>query len=224
MARVKQTTEELQEHLSDQLEFLEDACLRYDEGKTNRFKQIATALRILLHESNTSTSLLGQLGELRGRLWLDSAGPVNPHNLMTTNGLVAASLTVLDDRGSVATGWSPVLEGWRDTNHPVRIRTSFGTATLVKGWELPFDKWWATPVVNDHHALFSRSDLILAVANTDGGAHVDAALREPYQRLSRANTMGFMANGNVAFGSPVPASVRQIAFEALASLQDLRST
>jgi hypothetical protein len=218
MTRVPQSRDELEAHLADQLEFLEDACSLYDEGRINRFKQIATSIRILMHDSRTSMSLLGQLGLLNSRRWLDTAGPINPNNLMATNNLIYGQATVIDDKGTVAPSYGPVLDAWKETNFPVRTRTAFGTVTMLKGERLQFSQWWTMPVVKVSAGQFSRSDLVLAVANTDGGAHVDATLKEPYRRLSRDNEMGFRVNGDAEFGSPVPASLRQIAYEVLESL------
>jgi hypothetical protein len=79
-------------------------------------------------------------------------------------------------------------------------------------------------------ADFTRKDLVLALANQDGGAHVDPALNEAYEALSQSNSLGWMAGvpsgagdadtSSVPMGSPVPANVRQIAWELERSLID----
>jgi hypothetical protein len=57
---------------------------------------------------------------------------------------------------------------------------------------------------------------VLAMANTDGGAHVDPSVDRTYARLSRQNSIGWMFHGP---SGPTPiqgvefASVRQIAWE-----------
>ncbi|MFP3701264.1 hypothetical protein SB758_37920, partial [Burkholderia sp. SIMBA_013] len=71
------------------------------------------------------------------------------------------------------------------------------------------------------------------LANVDGGAHVDPLLGERYHALSRLNSLsvqaGAMTEGMedpseineenlLTPGSPVPACVRQIAWEFLVSL------
>jgi hypothetical protein len=77
---------------------------------------------------------------------------------------------------------------------------------------------------------FSRRDLVLAVANKDGGAHVDPQLDDSYVALSRMNSIGFAwigPNGvSEPLDSPVPASVRQIAYEVAQTLErhDLGTT
>lgn len=70
---------------------------------------------------------------------------------------------------------------------------------------------------------FSRRDIVLAVANQDGGAHVDPELDEDYAALSKDNTLGwhFSVGGTETEfpDNPVPASIRQIAHEVLVTLE-----
>jgi hypothetical protein len=124
---------------------------------------------------------------------------------------------------------------WRRRPHYRRVRP-----TLLPGDEGspstldrtgPFDAWWNRSIIRDHAgADFSRRELTLALANQDGGAHVDPELDEAYEALSWSNSLGWMAGvpsraGNseadsISMGSPVPANVRQIAWELEQSLMD----
>ncbi|GFO81541.1 MAG: hypothetical protein A49_11680 [Methyloceanibacter sp.] len=55
-----------------------------------------------------------------------------------------------------------------------------------------FDVWWNQPIVCDkQRRKMSRKDLVLALANKDGGAHVDPELDEIYASLSRQNSLGW---------------------------------
>jgi len=96
---------------------------------------------------------------------------------------------------------------------------------------VPFDDWWNRVIIRDQAGVeFTRRDLVLALANQDGGAHVDPELHEAYEALSRSNSMGWtagIASGTsggavvgVPMGSPVPANVRQIGWELEQSLMD----
>jgi hypothetical protein len=79
-------------------------------------------------------------------------------------------------------------------------------------------------------ADLTRRALTLALANQDGGVHVDPELDEAYEALSRSNSLGWTAgatsaagdeeSGSVPMGSPAPANVRQIAWELEKSLVD----
>lgn len=65
----------------------------------------------------------------------------------------------------------------------------------------------------------TRKELILSVANKDGGAHIDAVLDEKYGSLSRKNSLGWMFSKGPeqqgALRAPEKAAVRQIAHEVL---------
>jgi hypothetical protein len=68
----------------------------------------------------------------------------------------------------------------------------------------------------------TRRDLILVVANQDGGAHVDASLDETYARISRQNSLGRYAASEkklAPLGSAELVSIRQVAHELLKSLK-----
>jgi len=71
---------------------------------------------------------------------------------------------------------------------------------------IPFVQWWNDPVLKDQQGrTFNRRELILNVADTDGGAHVDPELDEKYMELSRKNSLGWIftrANIQKAFRGP----------------------
>ena len=70
----------------------------------------------------------------------------------------------------------------------------------------------------------TRRNLVLAVSNKDGGAHVDRRLDKDYADITRFNSLGwrFVQNGNKRHFATHPelASVRQISHEVLKSLKD----
>ncbi len=70
---------------------------------------------------------------------------------------------------------------------------------------------------------FTRKDIILNVANKDGGAHVDPTLPEMYYELSRKNSIGWklITDETVMDFSVGPelASIRQIAYEIIVTLE-----
>lgn len=89
---------------------------------------------------------------------------------------------------------------------------------------VPFLAWWKAVVFKDQRGnRFSRKDIVLTVANQDGGAHVDPELDEDYDALSKKNTLGWtFKSGDAEIpwpSNPVPASIRQIAHEVLVTLE-----
>lgn len=196
MAKVPQTHDELKEHFREQVGFIEKSAEAFDNGAENEFKRIATSLRVILHNTRDSKSILKQLKQF-GMMdveFLDSSFPYNEdgasfHGLVSvTNGKYAPLLDVLNFR------------------------------------KLDFEAWWNCYVVRDNNGnKFSRKDLVLYSTNQDGGAHVDPKLDERYAKLSRENTLGWtlIESGKEAkpFTHPERASIRQIAHEALKSFK-----
>lgn len=45
---------------------------------------------------------------------------------------------------------------------------------------LLFDEWWGMQIIKINNEVFTRKDLILSVANKDGGAHIDRNLPLSY--------------------------------------------
>jgi hypothetical protein len=89
-----------------------------------------------------------------------------------------------------------------------------------------FVNWWNDPVLRDQHVEhFSRKQLVLHVADTDGGAHVDSSLDEAYMKLSRENSLGWLFSRGQGSSEPplnLPhlACMRQIAHELLRTLHE----
>lgn len=198
MAKVEQSREELEQHLKDHVGFLQSSADAFDRGADGEAKRLAVSLRVLLHDTGNSHSLLGQLGRLAHGKFMSTALPHEEASIATHGGLVMMAglgketryIAPLDD--TVATRW------------------------------IPFKDWWnETVFVDDKREKMSRRDLVLAVANQDGGAHVDAKLNETYGRLSRHNSMGWVHSDGKS-ETPIPkverAAMRQVAHEVLATL------
>lgn len=200
MAKVKQSPSELQSQLNDQLQFLEASAARFDEGHDNEAKRLAATIRLLVHDTPKSHSLLGQL-ELKGGPFWDTAFKAIDENRAGHGGLVFIAM------GGAKTRYVAML----DAIPPPYVR------------QVPFDRWWSAPVFVDAAGRrLTRSDLVLAVANQDGGAHVDPGLEETYAALSRNNSLNYVANdgqGERAMDGPERAALRQIAHELLKTLK-----
>ncbi len=209
------------------------ACKNYDDGKRDAAKFMSVGLRTLLHQTPQSHSLLQQLGLRTGRFsewpiggppspsagqsvglgsgWtLQISGPIDKgpeRNLGALSSAVTSSCRLIVQFAGPGGGES------------VAPLSSYGTEIRRR-----FDHWWNCEVVRDLKGrTFCRRDLVLEIANTDGGAHVDPGLEERYLEFSRKNSLGwnFSANGKdwQAVPSPHLACMRQIAHEVLITLQ-----
>ena len=83
--------------------------------------------------------------------------------------------------------------------------------------------WWNERVLrDDHRHHFTRRDIILTVANQDGGAHVDPEIDEAYHRLANEHSIGFISvgpDGQKPLEHIEKVYVRQIAWELIQSME-----
>lgn len=207
MPNVSQSKAELQRHLEEQVGFMCRSSASFDAGHEDEAKRLATVLRVMLHETASSKSLLGQLGMTPSLPILDTASSINPRNLMPTDGLTVMRLSVKADSEADAGYEAPLDKSRPDASACLRM----------------FPGWWTRAVIKDSRGrTFSRRDLVLRVANKDGGAHVDPQLDVAYAALTRDNSMGWtFAGGEESpkdFPPPHLASIRQVAHEVLSTL------
>lgn len=235
--KIPRPLDEHAELLSEQVGFLRRSASAFDEGETSEAKRIAVALRVLLHDTDRSESLLKQMNLKDSLHFLDSAGELDPANLAAGWSLVSSRFTMTEDGGRVD------YEPHRGDGPPIRQATpEQQVRALLQGRKIPrapgfrltFDAWWEQAVVDDKQGgVFTRKQLVMALANQDGGAHVDPRIEERYHALSRLNSLSIvwgmmtedMADPSEILeedlltpGTPVPACVRQIAWEFLESM------
>lgn len=199
--RIQRPKDELKRELIEQLQLLRHSCQTFDNGLEAAGKYISLNLRVLLHDHRQSRALLDQLGFRLGH-YLTSAPPLNPRNLSTECNLVTMRFSSVEARylPLIAAGGGPI---------PLQ--------------SIPFVNWWNDPVLKDNrNRTFCRRELVLNVADTDGGAHVDPELEEAYMAISRENSLGWLfVNSNATSaleGRPELACMRQIAHELLSTI------
>ena len=202
MTKVKQTKKELLEHLDENLGFLKSSAAAFDAGHTGEAKRLAVTIRVLVHDTRNSKSLLGLLSYKQNMRYLDTAHELDPNNLASHHGLVG--LRIGGGKGSY---FAPI-----DEDIPGRPNKY-----------IPFPKWWNKVVIKDGKKnKFNRRELVLALANKDGGAHIDPELDKEYVELTRNNSVGWVFTSG-SDSEPINDvelfSVRQIAHELIASIE-----
>lgn len=196
-----QTKEELVIHLKEQIYFLKSSSEAYDRGHEMEAKRLASIIRTLIHDTKISHSILRQLNVKDKIKYFNTAIPNTPFGL-------CGRLTTTEGGGKSM--YSPPLNNLSDLRK--------------KNPWIAFNSWWKDALVlYDGKNKFSRKDLVIYLANKDGGSHVDKELPEDYADLSRRNSLNFYHIDNTGEALPVNgaelASVRQIAFELLNTLE-----
>jgi hypothetical protein len=199
VSRYDLTVRELEEHLAEQLSLLEASADAFDQGAKAEAKRMAASLRILLHDTARSLSLLGQLGR-KAICFFDSAFDFDPNSRVPYSGLITM------------VGFPP----------PPRYQAPLDE--LPSGFrEKPFDQWWSAPIfVDQNRREITRKKLVLTIADQDGGAHVDPSLDATYADLVKRNSLGILGGDGETWG-PVSgaerAAIRQITHEVLKTLK-----
>lgn len=229
------TAADFEKQLDQQLTYLRRSCATFDEGFHDEAPRIATTIRVLVHDTKSSTSLLTHLG-LKNSLNFVDTGVYRPAYRAALEAEIAAhsatakicaespSEVGLVEPGQVGDGpvrwYAPlVLMRWRPGTPPHNATKGIST----------FSDWWDTPLVESSTGKsFSRAHLVKIMANQDGGAHVDAEIDADYADLciDPLGSQIMVSKSPIPEGAPIPdvqnnvafASVRQIAFELLLTL------
>lgn len=191
----------LQEHLRTQIGYLRRSCEAFDANQIDEAIRIATVIRVLIHDTKNSTSLLKHLGATTINL-LSTAESPSPQAIFYMGlGCQVATTTT----NTISGGYAPIFDG------PIQ--------RLV-----PVSKWWDQIVyVLNSTTRLKRSDIVLVAADKDGGAHVDSKLEPKYETLAKKGAAGalvYQRNGIVTHTSFTNAhlvALRQMAYELLHS-------
>lgn len=215
--QIKRTRKEAKVNLLEQIQLLENSCMMFDSGQVIEALNIATRLRVLLHDTHKSTSVLKQLDMKNKIYYFDTATPFNPANFGYGFHLLNTVVT-------------PQYQGFRH-------RTEISEVTTPKK---SFEEWWDKQIVLTNGRSFfgkgvnlTRSDIVMGLVNKDGGAHIDTKIPEDFYRMTRNNESGmflniFSQNSNTSETTcenvisdklALYHSVRGIAFELLVSLK-----
>jgi hypothetical protein len=206
----KLSQDELTQQLAEQVAIMRRTAQAFDEGHEYEAKQLAARIRLLVHDTRSSHSLLGQLG-LKDRMRFEDSTlrPLNlpPGAIVLHSGITITQMRLGGSNAGVAFA-APL-----DNLPPERM-----------GPPVEFEQWWEPVILTDQEGNeFSRRSFVLALANQDGGAHVDPELRPGYAALVKENSLGRSGAGPGQAPQPLLnialASVRQIAHELLRTLE-----
>ncbi|MGD8112976.1 hypothetical protein [Vibrio sp. TRT 17S01] len=172
---MKQSKTDLYMQLQNCCDWLVSSCTAFDNHCLSEAKRLATTLRVLLHDTDRSKSLLSQLKARNNARFLSTSTPSIKDNLLYGhNNLV---IVKYDQDIEAITFYAPKAD------------------CSDKKW-LRFEEWWNETVLttdNDEYE-FNRREIIGYLANKDGGAHVDPKLPAKYAALSKLRGMGYFQN------------------------------
>jgi hypothetical protein len=160
--------EDLRQHLKEHLAFMDESARLYDEGKEHEAKRLATSIRVLVHDTPNSHSVLEQLG---------------------VKDQIAYWSVLLDPPDSSTRSYLGIgmSMGFGRPDRYVPI-------LLPPRRQLSFAQWWNDePLVIAGAERVTRKRAVLMLANRDGGAHVDPVLNDLDRQLARTDLFGWSA-------------------------------
>lgn len=202
MNKIALTDGEILVQLNRQLKILKHHVVSFSD-EPDIALDIATKIRVLCHDTKRQKSLLAQTGKKESIRLLNTYFHKSAEHIKAPFcGLVYVELNFNGAR------FIPKLN-----QNPEGVEEKF----------VEFDEWWNTVILSDYLGnKLTRKDLVLEMADTDGGAHVDQKLRENYHFISRQHSLTWKFHLNKKSGIPVVgvelASVCQIGHELISSL------
>jgi len=207
--------------LAQQLRYIRNSCRLYDEGDKEEAIRAALAMRVMFHDTTDkrgrprSVSLLTHL-RAKERIPLRTSCRIPPPGTAMFRGMGRYHLYVSPDYSEVRHWVEPVLDF---EAHPPELMS------VQDWWEMPVYVHDGVPPVPSLY--LRRTDIILAAANKEGGAHIDRKPNPDYELLASAGALDMysrdvgLANGTTVRLPPLRDApfiyLRQMAFEVLES-------
>lgn len=217
--------EELNEIYQNHIRALEASAKGFDNGDKWEATRLATTVYTLLHDGGrNSRSILSQMGVRAKLRFVSSATTPNPRNLLPQFPLLLMQMS---------------SEG---ENYDVKFMPLLDTSSPFTHKGVQFPRWWeAEAIFHKNDLKVSRRELVFALRNKEGGAHVDDKLtNKAYLEMSRGAHLYKTESKREQKGIAMPiagsvhsepdeivepvfgvaeATMRQIAWELLTSLR-----
>lgn len=208
MLKQKLSTQEKNNKLNVQIGLLRNYAKMFDSGVTDMALPMATQVRVLVHQTQRSISLLNQLDlEKNFKIWHSPNSSFSPNNLIPSWDLLLMSVGA-EGSSYMPLGSKGIFNKRRDSSGNVILEVF-----------LPVELWWQQIVFSQQAEYISRRDIVLFIANKDGGSHVDE-YKWPIDDFKESKLLGFFdQNGNYPNGNPLYSAMRQIVEELLVSFE-----
>src|ERR1700677_3549267 len=146
----------LPELLLEQVQFIRTSGSLVLDDNYREAVRVATAIRVICHNTKQSKSLLAHLDCL-DPIMLSTGAIIGPNVIFGESGLTQLQV------GPQGVGIRPALD-----KGPFKRF-------------IPFNEWWKERVYVQNTLSLTRERLVLDASNKDGGAHVDAEVPENYE-------------------------------------------
>lgn len=176
-SKVKRNKYEIFQSLVEQIKFLSNDCLLFDNGDKSYGKRMSLTLRLLLYDSKFSHSLLRQIKDEFVFNYPDFI------DISTTKGSLPNPETTNFLRTSMCSYLLNHTIESEEILKPQPIKINVGERYPSRS----FNTWWEKNYVLsiDNKNFLTRKDIVTLLADQDGGAHVDPNFDERIAVIKR---------------------------------------
>ncbi|WP_407728490.1 hypothetical protein ACJMCD_28625 (plasmid) [Priestia megaterium] len=203
------TNDDFIQHLIEQYDYLLTSVRAFDEEKKlHEAKRMATTVRVLIHDTKSSVSVLTHL---------------NKKNILFCNSSIQDNIIQTDGSIIINTMQKPMYYEEIDLSG-VQLYPNLDLNQSNESF-VTFDHWWNQESIleNGKGDKFTRKDIVLALSNKDGGAHVDMELKRNYGELTRGASTGETFKKGTHSPEPIKNphlyTMRQITHEVIKTLK-----
>ena len=210
------------EQLTNQKYFLRTSIDNFVYNEIESIR-IATTIRVLIHDTKSSTSLLNHLGS-KAMDYYDTKAPKDAFAYFNISGLLSVNVNY-DDYVTFTPYTGLVAKDIMQVDDKLVMRYK---PIFHQKYELDcvpkvdFDSWWNGEIYDNRNGItLTRKELVLIAANKDGGAHVESNLPPKYQAIKNENFIELRVNFQKESFENVPlySSICQIGWELLKSIE-----
>lgn len=215
---------DLQEHLAMQKTFLSNSIELFDRCEIEAIR-LATTIRVLVHDTKHSTSLLQRLGQKEQVGYVDTAYEPNVFAGFNISGV---AVEVEHNEFIANTPYAGLVAKEICSHHlgaSMYFKPRFQHSLPKTAYpQLDFASWWGATIFDNKNGMtLSRRELVCWAANKDGGAHIDEKLPAGYESMKQAKQIRILVDGKTQDFQNVPlyASICQVGWELRKSVDGL---
>lgn len=211
---MSRSNDEFVEYFIDQMNFLKKSCGAFDQGEANEAARISVALRNLLKDKYRTVSALTHLGVKESIKYLDTSCKESGMCCFKLNNVCNSTFLISNIRMGLV---------YKEV-HDVETY-SFTPLFEQPNWQqyVDFSDWYSQIIYSDPGSsiTLTREDLIMSIAEQDGGCHFDKEPDNKYLQFKQKDSLGLNVNGQVVVfkNNPAFVSLRQIAYEITKSVE-----
>jgi hypothetical protein len=209
---MKRTEDEFLENFLEQMKFLKKSCTEFDNGDESEIKRISVSLRNLLKDKNRDISALSHLKKKESLHYWDSSTKSGGVSNFIINNMQNCTVWVID----IYMGLVIKEITGKDGIYTYHFKPLMHQPNWQRNDMLDFTSWYEQVIYHDPTgSSLTRENLILSIAEQDGGNHFDLKVNNKYYQFKQKDSLKLTVNGQVVVfeNNPAFSSLRQIASE-----------